>query len=293
MKRYSLFPGCKIPYYLPQYETSSRLVLKQFGVELEEQEFNCCGHPIRFLDFKAFILSSARNIAIAGQRGLPLLCLCKCCYGALRYADVLIRKNQALRKEVDDYMLSEGLRYPEGLEIKHLLSVFVEVIMTENILRKITRPLTGLKVATHYGCHILRPRDVVQFDNPFNPTKFESLIETTGAVTVHWSLRTQCCGESQWDKNNALSVDLTTKKMRNAKEYGADVLCVGCTHCQIQFDRVGELIENTNGDYQRVPAILYPQLLGLGLGLDGSSLGIGTQVLAFLEAKISSTNTSR
>jgi heterodisulfide reductase subunit B2 len=278
MMKYSLFPGCKIPYYLPQYEAASRLVLKSFGVELEECEFNCCGYPIRFLDFKAFIFSSARNIALAGRRGLPLLCLCQCCYGTLRYADLLLRKNEPLLKEVNEFLTSEGLRYPEQLEIKHLLNVLAEDILPENIQKKNVRPFQSLKVAAHYGCHILRPSDVVQFDNPFNPTKFEKLVEATGAASVNWSLRTQCCGESLWEKNKELSLELTTKKIENAKESGADVLCVACTHCQVQFDRVGETMKNEAGEDQGVPSILYPQLLGLSLGLDGEALGLNQKL---------------
>jgi heterodisulfide reductase subunit B len=278
MSRYSLFPGCKIPYYLPRYETSSRLVLKQFGVELEDREFNCCGHPIRFLDFKAFVFSSARNIAIAGQRGLPLLCLCQCCYGALRYADLLVKRHSDLRKEVQNFLISEGLRYPEGLEIKHLLHVFAEDILPENIQKKNVRPLENCKVAAHYGCHILRPRDVVQFDTPFNPTKFEKLIESTGAKSIDWPMRTQCCGESLWDKNMTLSRELTVKKMRNAQEFGAGMLCVSCTHCQIQFDRVGEILKEEGGN-PYVPSILYPQLLGLSLGLEAKDLEVSPALL--------------
>ena len=70
-----LFPGCKVPYYVPQYEISSRLVLNSFGIEMEDIEFNCCGYPIRFLDFKAFVFSSARNIALAGEKGIALWCV--------------------------------------------------------------------------------------------------------------------------------------------------------------------------------------------------------------------------
>jgi heterodisulfide reductase subunit B len=276
--KYTLFPGCKVPYYLPQYETSSRLVLKQFGVELEDREFNCCGHPIRFLDFKAFLLSSARNLAIAGQGGLPLLCLCQCCYGALRYADLLIKKHPDLQKEVRDFLSSEGLRYPGQVEIKHLLNVFAEDILPENIQKKNARSLEKIKVAAHYGCHLLRPRDVVQFDHPFNPTKFEKLIEATGAKTVDWPLRTQCCGESLWEKNMALSRELTVKKMRNVRDFGAGMLCVGCTHCQMQFDRVGEILKE-EGENPNVPSILYPQLLGLSLGLEAKDLGLSALLL--------------
>ncbi len=280
--KYSLFPGCKVPYYVPQYEIASRLVLNTFGLELEDIEFNCCGYPIRFLDFKAFIFSSARNIALSGERGLPLLCLCKCCYGTLRYADHLLRKNELLLKEVNEWLKCEGLRYPEQVEIKHLLNVLYEDVVPSTILGKNVRPFQNLKVAAHYGCHILRPRDVVQFDNPFNPSKFERLVEVTGAVSVDYPLRTQCCGESLWGKNNELSLELTTKKIESAKESGADVLCVACTHCQMQFDRVGEIIGKEADQRQGVPSLLYPQLLGLSLGLDGAVLGLSENVLELI-----------
>lgn len=277
--KYSLFPGCKIAYYLPQYETASRLVLKHFGVELEDREFNCCGYPVRFLDFKAFILSSARNIALAGQRGLPLLCLCKCCYGTLRYADVLIKKNELLGNEVTALLKEEGLSYPSRIEIKHLLNVFYEKTDPAAIRKKVVRTFPALKLAAHYGCHILRPKDVVHFDNSFQPTKFESLIEATGSVSVDWPLRTQCCGESLWGKNMELSEALTRKKMGSARQAGADLLCVACTHCQLQFDTIWEKMETADRENQGLPSILYPQLLGLSLGLDGKALGISPALL--------------
>jgi heterodisulfide reductase subunit B len=272
--RYSLFPGCKIPYYVPQYETSSRKVLELFDVELENIEFNCCGYPVRFLDFKAFILSSARNIALAGEKGLPLLCLCKCCYGTLRYADILLRKNEALLKEINEELKADGLRYPEQVEIKHLLNVLYEDIILENIQKKNVRPFQGLKVAAHYGCHILRPHDVVQFDNPVNPNKFEKLIEVTGASSVDWPLRLQCCGDSMHGKNDVLAQEMGEKKMRSASDAGADLICVSCTHCQMQFDRIGAQMKEQGENGKVLPSILYPQLLGLSLGLDAAALGI-------------------
>ena len=269
-----LFSGCKVPYYAPQYETSSRRVLGHFGINLVDVELSCCGYPIRFLDFKAFIFSSARNIALAGEKGLPLLCLCKCCYGTLRYADFLLRKNESLLKEIDRLLNEEGLRYPSRIEIKHLLNVLFEDIDPTHILQKKVRSFPTLKVAAHYGCHILRPRDVVQFDHPTNPNKFETLVEATGAASVAWTLRTQCCGDSLWDKNNELSRQLTIKKMDNAKKAGADVICVACTHCQIQFDRIGAVMMEEDKTETVMPALLYPQLLGLSLGLEASALGI-------------------
>ena len=272
--RILLFPGCKVPYYVPHNETSSRLILKKFGVEIEPLEFNCCGYPIRFLDFKSFILSSARNISLARRKGLPLVCLCKCCYGTLRYADLLLKQNEELRNEIDALLHQESLQYREGAEIRHYLNVLYEDIGLEAIQKKVDRPYQGLKVAAHYGCHILRPRDVVHFDDPVKPTKFEKLIAVTGAQPVDWSLRLQCCGEPLWDKNREVSVRLTGNKMTNAKQAGADYLCAACTHCQIQFDRAGEELSTLDSTSQALPSLLYPQMLGLSLGLEPSALGI-------------------
>jgi heterodisulfide reductase subunit B len=268
-----LFPGCKVPYYVPQYEISSRLVLNTFGIEMEDIEFNCCGYPIRFLDFKAFIFSSARNIALAGKRGLPLVCLCKCCYGTLRYADLLVKQHKDLREELNGLLQEEGLRYPEQVEIKHLLNVLYDVVL-ENIQKKIVRPFPSLKVAAHYGCHILRPHDVVQFDNPVNPTKFEKLIEVTGAKSVNWSLRLQCCGDPLNGKNDILARELGEKKMKSAGQAGAKLICVGCTHCQMQFDQIGTNLVEKGDSPSVLPSLLYPQLLGLSLGLKAKVLGI-------------------
>src|SRR4030042_3732492 len=269
-----LFPGCKVPYYVPQYETASRLVLSKFNVEIEDLEFNCCGYPVRFLDFKSFIFSSARNIALAGKKGLPLVCLCKCCYGTLRYADLLLKQYEDLRKEINGLLKDDGLHYPDQVEIKHLLNVFYEDILPENIQKKNVRSFQTFKVAAHYGCHILRPHDVVHFDEPVNPNKFERLIEATGASGVDWPLRLQCCGDSLYGKNDVLAQELGEKKMRSAKEAGADLICVGCTHCQMQFDRIGTNLKDKGKTETVLPTILYPQLLGLSLGLDASALGI-------------------
>jgi heterodisulfide reductase subunit B len=269
-----LFPGCKVPYYAPHNETSSRLILNTFNIELQEVEFNCCGYPVRFLDFKAFVFSSARNIALAGKKGLPLVCLCKCCYGTLRYADVLLRQHEALRDEINGMLKEEGLQYVDGVEIKHFLNVLYEDILPENIQKKIVRSFPSLKVAAHYGCHILRPHDIVSFDDPVKPTKFEKLIEVTGAKTVDWPLRLQCCGEPLWDKNKELSLQLTRNKLTNADQAGAELLCAGCTHCQLQFDRVRGELTAVKGEESPLTSILFSQLLGLSLGLEAGHLGI-------------------
>ena len=274
--KFALFLGCTIPARLTQYESSSRAVLERLGVELIDiKEFNCCGYPLRNIDFKASILASARNIALAEKENLPILILCKCGFGTLKHADHILKEDPSLCNEINTTLKKEDLEYNKGIEIRHLLSVLYHDIGTDAIKEKITRPFKDLKIATHYGCHALRPSEITQFDDPVNPTLFDKLVESTGAESINWEKRLDCCGAPLTGVNDDLSMDLTEKKLANAKESGADFLCDACSYCHIQFDTVQGIINNTTGTNNSLPAILYPQLLGLSMGIDGDTLGLG------------------
>lgn len=272
--KYALFLGCKIPYFVPQYETSTRLVCDELGVELVDIEFNCCGYPVHHLDFDSFLLASARNLALAEQKGLNITTPCKCCYSSLKKVDHLLKERESLRDKVNATLQAEGLKYEGRIEAKHMLQVFYHDVGIDAIKKKATNPFKGLKIATHYGCHALRPSNVVAFDDPAQPRKFDELVEATGAKSVDWQMKLQCCGNPLWGKNDELSRDLTEAKLVNGKQAGADYLCVACTYCQIQFDTVQQMIVDEKGQDYALPSILYPQLLGLSMGIDGKKLGL-------------------
>jgi heterodisulfide reductase subunit B len=75
-------------------------------------------------------------------------------------------------------------------------------------------------------------------------------------------------------------MDLTARKLANAKRAGADLLCVICPFCQIQFERVQGMIlrQRTAEDY--LPSILFTQLLGLAMGIDGRTLGLNKNLFS-------------
>jgi len=75
--------------------------------------------------------------------------------------------------------------------------------------------------------------------------------------------------------NDDLSMDLMEKKVANARESGADYLCVGCPYCHLQFDTVQTMLHKERGGDHLLPPILYPQLLGLSLGIESRVLGLG------------------
>jgi heterodisulfide reductase subunit B len=284
--KFALFLGCQIPIRLKQYETSSRAILEKLGVGLVDiEEFNCCGYPLRNIEFKVFLLSSARNLALAEKKKLDVVTLCQCCYGTLKKADYLLKENVSLQEEVNGILKKEGLQYEGTVEVRHLLYVLHQEVGIEAIKKNIVKTFKGLKIATHYGCHALRPSQVVRFDDPVGPSIFDQLVEATGAESIYWPMRLECCGAPLWGINDELSMDLTAKKLKNGKESGADYICVACPYCHIQFDTVQKKIIAQRGTNHLVPSILYPQLLGLSMGIGREVLGLKMNQIPFSDVE--------
>jgi len=273
--KFALFIGCNIPARLTQYESSARAVLKKLDVGLVDiKEFNCCGYPIRNIDHQAFLLSSARNLALAAKENLNMISLCKCCYGSLKKADHLLKENASLRGEVNGILNTEGLKYDGNIEVKHLLSVLYHEVGIEAIKEKIEKTFEGLKIATHYGCHALRPSKIVLFYDAVAPSIFDRLVEATGAKSIDWAAKLDCCGGPLLGINDELSLDLTEKKLVSGKQSDADCLCTACPYCQMQFDTVQKMILSIRGTDHHIPSLLYSQLLGLSMGIERDLLGL-------------------
>lgn len=273
--KFALFLGCNIPARVKQYESSARAVLNRLAVEVVDlREFKCCGYPIRNVDFKMYLMFSARNLALAERQGLDVMTLCKCCYGSLKKAAHLIKADAAIRKEVNAFLAEEGLAFNGSIAVKHFLSVLYHDVGLPALKEKTTRTFKDLKIATHYGCHALRPSDIMQFDNPVAPVVFDELVAITGSKSIDWPTKLECCGAPLLGINDDLSMDLTARKLADGKQAGADYLCAACPYCQMQFDTVQQMIVSARGADYQLPAILYPQLLGLVMGIDRRALGI-------------------
>lgn len=235
--KFALFLGCNIPARVQQYELSARAVLDKLGIGIvDNREFKCCGNPIRNADTKTFTLMAARNLALAEKQGLNIIVLCKCCFGSLKKAAHMMEQEPSIREQINALLAKEGLSYMGTTEIKHFLSVLYHDMGINAIKEKANRPFKGIKIATHYGCHALRPSDITKFDDPVAPVLFDELVAATGAISIDWPLKLECCGAPLLGVNDSLSMDLSEKKFTSGKQAGADYLCVACPYCQMQFN---------------------------------------------------------
>jgi heterodisulfide reductase subunit B len=270
--RYLYFPGCKLTPFLPAYDRATRAVLAALDVELAESELNCCGYPVRHTDFTAAMFCGARVLAVAAAQGLPLLTPCKCCYGQLKQADYWMRRNGELRRQINTMLSREGLYWREDIVVRHLLTALDEDVGAERVAARVRRPLAGLAVAAHYGCHALRPGDVTQFDNPLSPTIFERIVALTGARSVEWPLRLDCCGQPLWEKNDRLALSLMQRKLVDAREAGAQAMVTACTYCQLQLDGVRRTHLAPEAPGADLPVLLVTHLLTAAFDLPGYAL---------------------
>lgn len=273
--KYAFFQGCNIPIRIQQYATATTAILQQFEIDLEViPEFNCCGYPARNVDEKAYLLPSVRNLAIAEKEGLDILVICNCCFASLQKTRNVMGKDNALLAEMNDILAKENLQYSGTAEVKHYLTVLSEQVGPATMKRQMIRMFTDLNISVIHGCHILRPREITKFDDSFIPAITEELLLATGAKSLDWRGKLECCGAALAGLNNDLSQKLLQEKISGAQEAGADFITPICSYCHLQFDTMQLNMVNANPGAKLLPVLLLPQLLGLCLGIDEETLGI-------------------
>lgn len=278
--KFALYQGCNIPARVSQYADATEAVCHKLDIELIElDQFNCCGYPARNIDHRAFVLSAAKNLAVAETADLDMMVMCKCCYGSLKKAEYMLGENSDLKKDINAVLAKEKLHYQGRVRIKHLLTVLHRDVGTEKLKSLISRSFSGLQIAVSYGCHALRPSKVTGFDDPVAPKIFDELVEITGAFSVEWTRKLDCCGAPLTGINDRLAMDMAAKKIASARDAGAHYLCTACPYSHIQFDWVQNQMTAISDTWEPLAPILYPQLLGLCMGIDETTLGLSNNRL--------------
>lgn len=278
--KYLMFLGCAVPYRVSAYEISARKVLNSLGVELVEMpEFNCCGLPLDPVSHETMLILAARNLALAEKEGLDIITLCPGCAGTLKKVCIMLKEDLHLREEINKHLKESGLEFKGTVNAKHILQVLREDIGIKRIREAVVRPLTGLRVAEHNGCHILRPREFIGFDDPEDPQTLKMLIEATGATCLDYMDETECCGAPSVGVNDKIALQLAREKLSNIKKVGAQALITICAFCHIMYDTNELRIEKMFNETYGIPILHYPQLLGL-------AMGIKPEELAFNELRV-------
>ncbi|MCF2137398.1 MAG: CoB--CoM heterodisulfide reductase iron-sulfur subunit B family protein [Candidatus Thorarchaeota archaeon] len=273
-EEYEIFLGCSIPNRFNNYESSMRTVAEALDIKLLDFDgASCCGTVVlKSIDETSWLSLSGRNIALAESRGHDIVTPCNGCYGSLRDTDHVLHEHEEQRKAVNEILQELNLEYKGEARIRHFVEVLYD--LRDKICEKIVRPLTGLRIAFHPGCHLLRPSTVTGFDDPELPRKVDELLELTGAVSVPWSLKLRCCGSPLLIASEEVATRILQEKMESAREANANCVVTNCPACHTQFDVQVLGMKDSEGESLELPALFVTQVLGLAMGLDPERLGL-------------------
>ncbi|MFX1308909.1 MAG: CoB--CoM heterodisulfide reductase iron-sulfur subunit B family protein [Promethearchaeota archaeon] len=271
---YDLFLGCVIPARLPFLEASSRKVFEKLGIKLNDVDgFSCCPDPtgIELIDHKTWLALGARNLSLSNNNG-GIISFCSGCVETLKGVNYYIRKNQTIKDEVNKILKNVGKNYDGKTKVKHFAEVLYENL--DKVRENVVHPLNGFKVAVHYGCHYLRPSEIINWDDPFEPITIDEIIRTIGADSIEYELKMECCGNPLEKSDKEISLKMIDNKLKSIQESGANCVTLVCPACFQQFDfNQRELSKDKEVGYE-FPVFYLSELVALAFGFKPEELGL-------------------
>jgi heterodisulfide reductase subunit B len=260
------YPGCTAHSTGLEYNLSTQVVFKALGVEFAElEEWNCCGGAAAHCLSELLGLAlPARNIAKAQKQSLPLAIPCPGCFNAVKRAQFALENRPQMKTQLEDVV---GFKYKGGLTVKTMLDVMLEMIGLDKVKTMVKRQLRGLKVASYYGCALVRNPKVVGVGNFENPQSMDTIAQALGAEAIDWSYKTDCCGADLGMSHGKIVKDIVDRITAGAIEAGANCIMSSCGLCQINLD-----MKQTGNNGAKLPVFYFTELLGSAMDLPGRDI---------------------
>lgn len=281
MHEYAFFLGCIAPNRYPGCEAAAIKTSRNVGIELLPLKgASCCPAPGAFgsIDLSVWYAMAARNICLAEEMGKDIALICNGCYKSIYEVNERLKEHDDLRDKVNEVLAGIDMEFKGSIDVYHLAELYYDpkVCGVEKIRESVVRPLTGTKIAVHYGCHLLKPIKERRFTDAENPMWIEELVDALGAESVQYRNKMQCCGAGGGVRGFDLahSLDITNEKLINVTEAGADAITEVCPFCQLQYDRGQIEIKEKFGIEWNIPVLHYNELLGLAQGMSPQELAL-------------------
>jgi heterodisulfide reductase subunit B len=265
----SYYPGCTLKTKARNLEESAVASMSALGVEFEElPRWNCCGavHSLTEDDL-IHQVAPVRDLVRALEQGSDtVVTLCSMCYNTLARANRLMREDEVKRRTINDFM-DEEKDYAGEVEVVHFLTFLRDLVGWETLRSKVTKPLSGMKVAPYYGCTLLRPKNVA-IEPPGHPALMREFLSALGAEPVEFGDQTLCCGSYQILAHPEAALDVSATILESALDAGADSLILSCPLCEYNLGKTQKKLLSAGKISREVPVYYFTQLLALSLGLD-------------------------
>jgi heterodisulfide reductase subunit B2 len=258
--KFAYYPGCTAGSTSAEYDESIREISKTLGIEYKEiPGWTCCGASSgHVINHELSLALPGRNLALAEKTSLPIAAPCPACSLRLKSTEYELSKNPVLKKKIEKDI---GMNLKLSNKSKHVLEILFHDIGIDAIKSKVVKPLIGLKVVTYYGCYLVRPPEVTNFDNPENPVIMDKIIEALGAKVIDWSYKIDCCGGSLSIAVPEIVENLSGKIIKGARDVGADVISSACGICQLNLD-----MRQPKTETNPMPVMYFSELISLAFG---------------------------
>lgn len=271
------FWGCMMPLKYPQMELAIRKTMPNLGVELVDVEgFTCCPDPIYFKarDKIKWLTIAARNLALAEEMSLDVITMCSGCISTLREAKYTLDEDPKLRDEINKRLARINKEYKGTVKVNHAVVLIRDALGLDVVKKSVKRSLEGISVAIHYGCHILKPSQIMHVDDADYPSILDDFVSAMGAQPLNHKEKLLCCGKGCMDDD--LPLEMTEAIFASIEASGADCMGLVCPTCFSSFDLGQIMISRKKGKTYNIPVIYLFQLLGLAQGLSAEQVGLHT-----------------
>lgn len=276
--RVSYYPGCSLESSAKEYQLSANAVCQRLDIELVEiDDWNCCGAlEVSSLDPLLSLALPARNLKIASEESDKLVVTCNACLNNLLKVQWKLSENGKLRDKI-----SQLLNYEfREIEIKHLLDLILNDITLERVKEHVQKPLKGLKTVSYYGCLIVRPSKILNFDDPDDPELLDKLILSLDGEPLEFFSKTKCCGGGLLMTHRNIALKLTKDIIAEAEERGAQCITVTCPLCHMTLETLQRKAMAKIHAKREIPVLYFTQLMGLSFGISPKELGLHKHMIS-------------
>lgn len=273
MSQYAYYPGCSLEGTGIEFDQSSRAIARVLGIQLKElPDWNCCGaSQMHKIDPVLSVALPARDLALAEKLKMSITAPCPACSLRLKTANYKMEHDEKLKEQVNSL-----LTHPYNCTVK--VESFLETVYKENSadrIREIKKySLDKFKIAPYYGCLLVRPKEIAQFDDDENPTSMDELLVACGAEIIDYPFKTECCGASYGLSKKEMVLKLTADLLDQAVKRGANAVAVACPLCHQNLDMRQKQINSNLKMNLSIPIYYFTELIGLALGFNVKRLGI-------------------
>jgi len=275
-KKMTYYPGCSSQGSGRHLDESIRAILPDLGVDIVDiEDWNCCGASVGNIGGGPLpnLALTGRNLAKAQEEGnKDIITGCAACYLNTHGGNEKIKEDVKKRRAINEALSEADLSYDEDLDVHHVMEVIVNDIGMDEVEKKATNKLKGLKVAGWVGCQTVRPFAGTETGGKYatyeDPSFLDEITEACGAEVTEFAPKTNCCGGSVAVMKPEKTLHLMKTILDAAVESGADVVSTPCPLCQTNLEMYQDAINSEFGTDFNMPVVFPSQLIAVAMGMD-------------------------